>query len=156
MTAVRPQEAISYCIQHVPCYREAFKSALLASPCTPATPWTLQYHEDEITPGNVLKHDNRRKFHMIYCTFVELGIWHNSDGWLPLAVVRSTVARKARGAFSGILKTYLRHVFLGGDALSSIGVVVDLQPHPLVFLASFGRMICDGDSHRQAIACKGA
>ena len=88
---------------------------------------------------------------------MELDISSWSDGWLPLAVVRSTDAHELRGGFSGFLAAFFRQVFLDPeDSLSSFGVLVDIRPDPLVFLAKLGSMVCDGDSHRQAIACKGA
>ena len=139
ITVIRPQEAIPYVIENVPAWRTIFETVAAHSPCTPSSPWTLEYHEDEITPGNPMRPDNKRKFHIIYCTFVELDISSWSDGWLPLAVVRSTDAQKFRGGFSGFIATYLRHISLDPkDPLSSIGVEVDFQPDPLVFLAKLG------------------
>ena len=103
MRVIRPQEAIPYLIQNVQCFRTIFETTLRTFPCTPSSPWTLEYHEDEITPGNPMRPDNKRKFHIIYCTFLELDISSWSDGWLPLAVVRSTEAQKFRGAFFLVL-----------------------------------------------------
>jgi len=99
ITVIRPQEAIPYLIENVPAWRTIFETVTAHSPCTPSSPWTLEYHEDEITPGNPMRPDNKRKFHIIYFTILELDISSFSDGWWPLALVRSTVARKFRGLF---------------------------------------------------------
>ena len=137
ITVIRPQEKIPYMIQHVECFRTIIEATLKTFPCTRSTPLTLELHVDEISTGNPLRADSKRKLHTIYGTFLELDI--RTDGRLPLAVVRSTEAQKIRGGFSGFIATYLRHISLDPkDPLSSIGVVVDFQPDPLVFLAKLG------------------
>ena len=98
---VRPQEAIPYLIAHVPAFRNLFDIRIKLFPCTLGKPWMMLYHEDEITPGAVLRPDSQRKFHILYATFKELGVTSATNGWIDLALIRSHLAHQFCGAFSG-------------------------------------------------------
>jgi hypothetical protein len=43
-------------------------------PATADEPWQLIIYTDEVTPGNPLATNNKRKFHAVYWSFLELGM----------------------------------------------------------------------------------
>ena len=47
-------------------FQKLLKERLIAAPPTPETPWRLILYSDEVVPGNVLSHDNRRKVWVVY------------------------------------------------------------------------------------------
>ena len=73
-------------------------------------PWKVILYSDEVTPGNVLRHDNTRKLQALYWTFKELGPAANAAEhyWFNLGVCRSDVVKKLRGRMSFFVKTALQ------------------------------------------------
>ena len=65
-----------------------------ASPSTPHLPWTLVLSHDEVTPGALLRPDNKRIFSAFYFSFLEIGstALRYDRCWLPIGVRRSTIA----------------------------------------------------------------
>ncbi len=53
--------------------REVFSNALRDRPPSREAPWQLILYSDEVTPGDPLTVDNRRKRHQLYASFAELG-----------------------------------------------------------------------------------
>ena len=74
---------------------------------------------DEVTPGNVIRPDNRRKHHCIFGSFLQFDEYLcQADAWLPLGVLRSGVARlRIRGGISAALKFLLHSIFTGADPM---------------------------------------
>ena len=62
------------------------KAKLLATPCSPASPWRVALYADEVVPGNQLSVHNARKVWVIYFSFLELGARHLSNelAWCPM------------------------------------------------------------------------
>ena len=56
---------------HADGFSQFFKSRLAEHPPSPRVPWSLILYSDEITPGNVLAPDNRRKIQAVYMSFME-------------------------------------------------------------------------------------
>lgn len=125
-------------------------------PCTPATPWTLLFATDEVTPGNVLRPDNRRKHHALYVSFLEFGVYLcKTSAWLPVGVLRSCICRRIVGGISAAVKYLLHSWFTGPGSLSQHGILLN-PGQPVLLVAQCGRVICDGEAHRQLWDCKGA
>ena len=114
--------------------------------------WRLVLYHDEVTPGNPLRPDNRRKLTILYGSFIEFGdIIRNEQAWLPLAVLRHDAAAALEGGLSGALRLIFRLFF------QSLHAGYVLKPSsPTVFLYRVGNLLADEDANRASWACKGA
>jgi len=141
-------------------FRNACRQMWEANPCTRENPWRLVVYGDELTPGNVLRLDNKRKFFAVYVTIRELGpvyLKHESM-WLTVAVIRSSVAKTIPGGLSHCMRLLFRRWFLE-DRLSEDGVILDLGiPGSRLVRAylSLGNVVADGDAYRAMWSAKGA
>ena len=90
-------------------------------------------YSDELTPGNPLRADNRRKTMIWYWSILEYGR-HNLqkvEAWLPLAAIRSSIARQVEGGFCGVFRHLLRALFLRDGDIGTAGITLRLgDPHP--------------------------
>ena len=62
-------------------------------------PWGLVFYSDEVTPGNALKANNRRKMQAIYWSFAQFGpdALSHERSWFLLTCVRSKTVDKCAG-----------------------------------------------------------
>ena len=58
---INPFAYLYYVFFHCIAFRRAFELALLRFPVSAASPWRLIFYCDEVTPGNQLAQDNKRK-----------------------------------------------------------------------------------------------
>ena len=59
---------------------------------TSLSPWHVIVYFDQLTPGNVLRPDNKRKAYLIYFTVTEFGdIIRHENAWLPIGILRHSV-----------------------------------------------------------------
>ena len=110
VTYVCPAAMLHFTAQKCPGWSAALKLLLSQKTSTPASPYRLILYADEISPGNVLKADNRRKVFAIYWaiaesrmhiqpTFMRVSIYQHSF-WNPLSTrfVRMCVLRNLAAA----------------------------------------------------------
>ena len=138
--------------------KSLFMEKLRATPCTMATPWRCILYCDEITPGNVLRPDNRRKMQAFYFSFLELGpeaLCH-AEVWFPLAVVRSVAVKTIPGKLSAVTRMLLRSMFVGTQGLSSAGVMLDVGDSPFLFFAKLSNIVGDEAALKAVWSSKGA
>ena len=92
---------------------------------------------DELTPGNALRPDNKRKTMAVYVSFAELGpsLLCRSEFWMTVAVARTSMIRQVEGGWSRMLRDLVRSAFIGQDTFES-GVLVYLGDPILFLLAS--------------------
>ena len=90
---------------------------------------------DEVTPGNILRPDNKRKFWAIYLGFEQVGANNlfREEMWLPIAMLRTKVAHQAGVSFC--LKQLLRSILLQPSNLASVGTAIQLTSPTLLRLA---------------------
>ena len=112
---------------------DSFASMVLAAeracPNSLANPWRMVLYSDELTPGNPLRADNRRKTMIWYWSILEYGR-HNLqkvEAWLPLAAIRSSIARQVEGGFCGVLRHLLRALFLGDHGIGAVGITLPVR-----------------------------
>ena len=105
-----------------------FKDALQENPNSHANPWGLILYFDELTPGAVLRLDNKRKCMAVYMSFAQLGHRRlcKTEFWMTIAVVRTSMIRKIQGGWSNMLRLLLRSAFLQSDSFAT-GVVLQLD-----------------------------
>ena len=117
----------------------------------------LVLYIDEVTPGNVLSPDNKRKAHCIYVSIMEFGIdvLFKTAAWLPVALLRSSVVKRVSGGLSCCCRLLLESWFCGQPLqLESLGCVVDVTP-PRIARCRFGRLLADADALRAVNSIKG-
>ena len=115
----------------------------------------ILYH-DEITAGNALRADNRRKIVAVYWSFREFGLALRSElAWMPVACIRHTKVQEVTGGLSAVVAALMRRFFLGPAALS-VGVVVALRTGPTLVIARMGFMILDEAALKATFDFKGA
>ena len=79
---------------------------------------TAVLYHDEIVPGNALRPANGRKFTAFYLSFLELGLALRSEtSWLPIAMLRSSVAHDVQGGMSAVVAQLAQDVFVGPGGL---------------------------------------
>ena len=84
-----------------PGYLQLVQETLDRHPNSVDKPWSPVIYHDEVTPGNVLAPQNKRKFTAFYFAFLEFEeALHDADSWLCLGVLRSTIVKKVKGGMS--------------------------------------------------------
>ena len=72
--------------------------------------YRLIMYYDEVTPGNLLRLDNARKFWAVYCSCLDFGeALQQSDAWLPIGMLRTAQSKLLAGnfaaAFAGLIRS---------------------------------------------------
>lgn len=141
-------------------FRGAVRDTWGCLPCTADSPWHLIVYGDECVPGNVLRLDNRRKFFSVYVSVREFGptLLKHEHMWLPLAAIRSSIAKDTQGGISCFMRQLFRRWFLV-DKVGSDGVLLDLaipgSQHARLHFR-LGNVLADGDAYRAIWSAKGA
>ena len=95
-----PHQAMQFFLDHTP----SFASLVRLIPQGRAA--RVIGYNDEITPGDVLHPDPRRKCTCFYISTLD---WadhlHNEQAWLPVAVLRSEVLKTTQGGLSAAMRT---------------------------------------------------
>ena len=109
---------------------------------------------DEVTPGNLLRLDNRRKFWSFYWSLLEFN--HRlvlSDARIPLAVLRSWKAADVKGKLSGVVAQIVQAI---APSLMS-GCTIDLpSAGPTLFRAVIHNNLGDEAARRRCLDIKGS
>lgn len=109
-------------------FQRALRDLFLLRPCTVEEPYSLIVYADEVVPGNVLRLENRRKMLCLYVCIRDLGtnFIKNELCWLPVAVVRASVAKEVPGGYSAFTRCLFRRWLLE-DKVAESGIVLDLD-----------------------------
>jgi hypothetical protein len=130
------------CDRHRPCYSK---------------PLSLALYSDEVSPGNQLKHDNRRKLQCIYWTVAELGpkALCDEDNWLLLTTVRSAVVRRLPGGMGQLMEMML-NVFFSTGCNFEQGLLINTCHGPCMVYARIATKLGDESALKKAFDVKGA
>ena len=140
-----------------PTYRTRFREALALYPNSAANPWNVQIYTDEVTPGNVLRLDNKRKTFVVHVGFTELGNFLQSEyGWLCVGVLRTSIAKKILGKESACFRTLFEDMYLGPESLRTVGTAIDVGDGPFMFYCTHKRIPCDEAAEKAVWDIKGA
>ena len=136
-------------------YSRLLEDALASVP--PGRPLHLLLYLDEVSPGNILKPANNRKFWAFYVGFKEFSAaaLTHALAWLPVAVLRTSIAKKVQGGLSACVLCLLRAFFAGTASLSAVGVLLPWQ-EPRLLHVRFGNLLGDEAALRQVYDSKGA
>jgi hypothetical protein len=136
----------------------AFVSKALAQrPSGPSSRWGILLYHDEVSPGNQLKHHNKRKVQAIYWSFREYGTVALSSewAWATLAVVRSHVVNRLAGGMSELMAQLVPLFFQRTCDIRESGIPLHLQGSVQLIFADVGCIIADADALKQAYEIKG-
>lgn len=135
---------------------DLFERRLTSVRPSPEAPWDLILYYDEITPGNVLRPDNKRKFMSVYMSFKQLGAaLFREESWLTISVVRMNQVHDVLGGWSRMLAEIMRHMFCKAESFIDVGVSLALREPTLMF-ARLGVVIADEAALKMMIDAKGA
>lgn len=123
-----------------------------------ADPLSGVLYFDEITPGNVLAPQNKRRCWGVYLTFAELGsvALSKEQYWLAIATLRTSIAARTRGGFSACLRALLRAVLLSPCNLGTVGAPVMLPSGPFLLRMRLSHILADEGALKTAMSAKGA
>ena len=115
-------------------FRELMEKATAIAGKSPDSPLHMVLYLDGITPGNVLRPDNKRKIWAFYATFLELGREHlcHEECWIPLAVLRTSAEHEIVGRLSSACRAMMEDVMKSG----STGVFLPLTEPTVMFSLS--------------------
>ena len=151
-----PQAVLRKSLAESSVIAEAYRDALSRRANSSQSPWSMILYFDELTPGQVLRPDNKRKTMSVYTSFVELGphLLSRTQFWSTIAVARTSMIRKVVGGWSRMLRDLLRAAFAGQETFES-GVLV-YAGGPQLFFARLSNVIADEAALKLALDCKGA
>ena len=153
-----PAELLRQCVESCPGYREMVTRALAKHPNNFQNPWRVVLYVDEITPGSVLRPDNKRKISAFYMSFLEFGQQLRfEDAWLTVALIRSSVLHDHHilGGMANVCRLLLRHMFVGPGSMATGGCLLNLQ-EPVLLFAAFNNFLADEAALKSAFDLKGA
>ena len=127
-----------------------------AHPSSAASPWGLVLYSDEVTPGNQLAMDNKRKIQAVYFSFLEFGASLGSeDLWLTLTAKRSSAVNEIPGGMSQVFGMILK-LFFVEHAFHEIGCEFKLTSGRTIRIyAKLKVFLQDGGAHKITWHCKG-
>ena len=113
------QRLLPFVVSRCAGFRLELESAFMDFPNSQSSLWRLVLYSDEITPGNVLKLQNRRKAACWYLGIVEMmDFLRREEGWLTIGVIRASDVHKLHGGYSSMARALLPSLFLGSDGVS--------------------------------------
>jgi hypothetical protein len=120
-------------------------------------PLNLILYLDEVVPGNLLRPDNRRRFVAFYVGVAEFGAirLQQEEFWLPVALLRSTVANAAVGGLSACARLLVRSLLFAPTNLATAGAVVKLE-RPTLLRACLAGVLADESALKGFWLFKGA
>ena len=127
-------------------------------PSTPNNPWHLAIYSDEITLGNPMKTDNRRKVQAMYWSILELGPHHMSSeyAWMFLTMARSHLVNALPAAMSEFAKLALKSFFDPSSDFQRGGILVQTKLGNALLFFKLSVMVGDERALKDTWQSKGA
>ena len=150
-----------------PGFAHLMKVTAMQHPPSADRPWRICLYQDDLTPGNVLRPDNRRKSTAFYFSFMEFGSQlRNEAAWLTVALLRNESTKRFPGGLSEATATLLLQFFSGSVNFHE-GVRVQLPAcggpaaaaaaaTAVTIHARLGNMVADEKAHKEAWSVKGS
>ena len=139
-------------------FGEFFEKEVTTAVPTASAPWELCVYSDEVTPGNQLKSENRRRFHAFYFSFKNLKQRGLTDErtWFTLCCIRSHLVEKVQDGLSGVTASLLQAFYTQPHDLRQ-GVLFRLHSgRRMVFFAKATLLVADESALKNMLAIKGA
>ena len=149
----RPQDVLVYLCSKSPKFNALVDKSFGRSP-------ELVISYDEITPGNVLRPDNKREYYIFSASFKDFGseIASKACLWMPFAILRSSVIKKVNGGLSRCLRDLLLSAFgfVGKTDGMQHGIVLQLPSGPRAVVVRVSNNLADEAALSNALGLKGA
>ena len=116
-------------------------------------------YTDEVTPGNALLHDNRRKGWAFYWSIAEFGseILANEDAWFCGFFLRCSTEVMIRGGLPVVIKHFMKLLFGPPGSLDfRNGVMFRLPEKMLLVFAKIKMAVADEGAHKKMESVMGA
>lgn len=139
-------------------FGEFFEKEVMAAVPSASAPWEIAVYSDEVTPGNQLKSENRRRFHAFYFSFKNLKQRGLTDErtWFTLGCIRSHLVEKVQDGLSGVMASILRAFYAEPHDLRR-GVLFRLHSgRRVMFFAKATLLVADESALKSMLAIKGA
>ena len=135
---------------------QAFAAALKqAMSQSKGEPLKIILYADELTPGNVIRPDNRRKLVQWYASFADFKLHlRNEAVWLPVAVLRSSMVSQIDGGMSTATRALLQTIIREPCSILT-GTVVEI-PEPTLVMGSISVFLGDESALKQFWAVMGS
>lgn len=118
------------------------------------TPWGIAVYADEVSPGNQLKHDNKRKVWALYWSLCQFGTNLCRESlWMTFTVVRSSHVVDM-GGLGTLVKFMLKSFFSGVDFRQ--GVALSRNGTVKLLFASLDTLVADEAAIRAVWEVKGS
>ena len=147
-----PLRTLKFLCRQAECFGQLLDNISKTFPADHVYKVILYY--DEVTPGNLLRLDNRRKFWSFYWSLLEFNHWLVlSDAWIPLAVLRSWKAADVKGKLSGVVAQIVQAI---APSLMS-GCTIDLpSAGPTLLRAVIHNNLGDEAALKRCLDIKGS
>jgi hypothetical protein len=148
---IEPRACMYYMLRSSPKLEAFLHSRLALHPNDIKHPWTIILYNDEITPGNALKHHNQRKVQAYYWSFREFGMEALTSEWFwfTLIIVRSDTINGLNGLGPGQL---CKHMILAFSDMSTEG----FQFGSIILWAKVQKFVSDEAACKACFDVKGA
>jgi hypothetical protein len=145
ITYVHPAAMLAHAASSCDAFGIFLKQTLDRMQSLPTKPLRLVVYSDEKSPGNQLKHDNRRKIQVIYWSIMELGPeWLSSEyAWFTLSAVRSWLVARMDGGMSTLLKLLFSTFFESASDMLTGGFLLNTCNGPSMIFCTLGVMVSD-------------
>ena len=141
------QRFLPLAVAKCPPFAALFMKQLAVFPNSPVRFWRLVFYADEVSPGNQNAPLNRRKVMVFYVSFREMGRFLlTTHAWIPIAVLRHTVANEIDGQYSAISRSMFRSLYIGSGNMS-LGIFLP-PPVSRIFHATHEDTLADEDAHQ--------
>jgi hypothetical protein len=158
--AVCPQAMLWQAVREGGAFATLLRDALRNRMPSMEDPWRLALYADEVTPGNVVSPDNKRKAWAAYWAILDIApqALHDENAWFVLGIKRSSEVSLLPGGFSEYFAALVELFFTGGahDA-STVGFVVEfLDGHEARIWLRLDQIVQDDAAHKTLWGCVGA
>ena len=152
---LHPAAMIAYAAEHCEPFSRFLHSRMEKIEPSYERPWSLTWYSDEVSPGNQLKHDNKRKVQVIYFSLLELGphALSTENMWFSVLVLRSSVVKELGGM--SVLFRQLADLFFKDPDWSN-GLPIKVMGRPRLMFAKLGVLISDEAAIKATLSNKGA
>jgi hypothetical protein len=135
------------------------KQLVTNHPSSATHKYNIVVYSDEVSPGNQLRHDNKRKMQAIYWSLKEFGpsVLSDTDCWFLLTVVRSNLVTRMSAGMSELVRRSLQLFFTQPESYFHNGVTVRFTDNSFATLyATLGVMVSDEAALKASLEMKGS
>ena len=148
-----PPAAAVWLSSHIGGMQQLLEQKLAAHPSNLNSQWDIIVYLDEVSPGNQLKSDNRRKLWCVYYSFGQFREHLSKElAWFVLCTVRAELVQQLKGGVSELIRQCLWSFHAGhGDFSNGIQLASSK-----VLFGKIAMLLGDEAALKAALECKGA